>query len=268
VASSHPGGLLPAVVPKGLAVEPVESADPHRFTRQLDDCVFGATGAGQMYVMPFVDYGSTRVDCNEGEQLSASFKVYVEQPDWYPPRGVPQMVCWPRLRWDEIICDRGTRASARIDLVAASTETSIRRLLLDSNTKLGVHAVKTRMLRIIELAPLSLREWAEVFGVSHGAITKWRSSEPDRPEIALVLEMLERAVREHGELAQWLRQPLASTSVTPLQLLSQQRWRAFLGAIKTASAPAPDLARETLERLRRERLPWAVPDAPGLPAEA
>jgi hypothetical protein len=267
VASPNPGGLLPAVS-EGLPVEPVELADPHAFIQQLDDCVFGATGAGQMHVMPFVDYGSTRVDCSEGEQLSAGFKVYVEQLDLYPPQGLPQVVCWPRLRWDEIVCDRGTRASARIDLVAASTETSIRRLLLDSNTKFGDRAVKTRMLRIIELAPLSLRAWAEVFGVSHGAITKWRSSEPDRPEIALVLEMLERAAREHGELAQWLQQPLASTSVTPLQLLSQQRWRAFLGAIKTASAPAPDLARETLERLRRERLPWAAADAPGLPAEA
>jgi len=167
-----------------------------------------------------------------------------------------------------IVADFGTRAFGRIDLTAASSETSIRRLLVETNTKIKRLSHATRMRRIIELAPLSLRLWAGVFHVSHNSIKKWRSLEPDREELAVVLELLERAGREHGDLAAWLQRPVASTSVTPLKLLAEGRWLAFTGAIDTASAPPADTSPAVLQALREDRLPWAIPDTPGIPAQA
>lgn len=230
---------------------------------------FGTTAAGQMYVLPFTHSGSPYVDYQHlGEEIAGTVTVYLASR--WDPAAYVEAIC-PRQRpWNRqtIMLDFGTRAIGRVDLIAASNETSIRRLVIDTNTVLRRLKTRTRMSRILELAPLSLRLWAEVFGVTHGAIRKWRTTDPDRPELTIVLDMLEQASLAHGELAQWLRRPVASTEVTPLNLLKQARWRAFLGAIRTASAPVPDLGREALERLRRERLPWASTDAPGIPVEA
>lgn len=231
--------------------------------------ITGATAADQMYVLPFTHAGSPYVDYHHlGEEIAGTVTVYLATR-WDPAAYVEAI--WPRQRLSNrqtIMLDFGTRAIGRVDLTAASNETSIRRLVIDTNTVLRRLKTRTRMSKILELAPLSLRLWAEVFGVTHGAIRKWRTTDPDRPELAIVLDLLEQASLAHGELAQWLRRPLVTTDVTPLSLLEQGRWRAFLGATRTASAPAPDLGREALERLRRERLPWATTDAPGIPVEA
>jgi len=45
----------------------------------------------------------------------------------------------------------------------------------------------SRMARIRSLAGLSLRDWADVFDVTHTTIKHWTASEPDRPKLERVL---------------------------------------------------------------------------------
>ena len=119
----------------------------------------------------------------------------------------------------------------------------------------------TRMARIRALAPLSFRDWAPVFGVSHSAVKQWADGdEPDRAKLDRVLGALSEAVVHQPDLAGWLVTSLPGMQVRPLDLLREERWRAFRGAIRTRAAPAVAVAAEELVRRRRAQVSWAVPE--------
>ncbi len=157
--------------------------------------------------------------------------------------------------------DAGTRVFVRklVSQLMAETTSRVSRVTIEALTTPVI--TPTRMQLILELAPLSRRQWAEVFGVSHAAIQKWATGdEPAREELDTVLGLLQRASVEHGDLKTWLGEPVGRSSVTPLELLRASRWRAFMGAIHTRWAPKPDVSGEELLRLRKEQLPWAMPE--------
>jgi hypothetical protein len=117
------------------------------------------------------------------------------------------------------------------------------------------------MARIRALAPLSLRDWAPVFGVSHSAIKQWADGEePDRAKLDRVLGALTEAGGHQPNLARWLNAPLPGMQVRPLDLLRDDRWRAFRGAVRTRSAPAVTVAPGELVARRQAQVSWAVPE--------
>jgi len=121
----------------------------------------------------------------------------------------------------------------------------------------------TRMARIRELAPLSLREWAIVLGVSYTTVQKWVLREPPRREkLTAVHEALELAARLHGDLVTWLRTPLLDTQVAPLDLLREERWRAFDGALRVRAVAPPTIDSGELLRRRHAEVSWATAEVP------
>lgn len=157
--------------------------------------------------------------------------------------------------------DAGTRVTVRTDLSQMMMQTTalFSAIVIEVPTTPAV--CPTRMQRILALAPLSRRQWGDVFSVSHAAIQKWASGdEPAREELDTVLTLLQRASVEHGDLRAWLAAPVGRSSVTPLELLREKRWRAFIGAVHTRRAPKPEVSSAELLRLRKEQLPWAVPE--------
>jgi hypothetical protein len=227
-----------------------------------------ATGTG-CFRAPPAKYLGTGVSVRHLEIGPGAVTVYHDDSRQFE-KGCVDGAFFPRLSdaYSTILIDCGTRALTRIDLTAPSNETSIRRLVIDTNTRVREFSRSTRMRRIIDLAPLSLRLWAAVFKVSHSSISKWTALDPERPELTVALELLERAARRHSDLESWLQAPVGSTSLTPLELLTDGRWRAFAGAIGTAAAPAPELDAAVLRALRRGGLPWAIQDTPGIPVQA
>jgi hypothetical protein len=120
----------------------------------------------------------------------------------------------------------------------------------------------TRMTQLQALASgLSLREWAELFGVSKQAIRNWMESEPrNRPELDAALGALRAAALRHSDLAGWLLSALPGSTRTPLQLAQEGRWRALTAASRMLApvglAVAPtnemrDVARERRALSRR-----------------
>lgn len=155
----------------------------------------------------------------------------------------------------------GTHAVARADvrLLAAGT----RLYDLDFEGLLEPLAQATRMGRVRELAPLPLREWASVFGTSHTTVYQWVRRDPSaRPKLTTVLEALERAAKHHGDVALWLRTPLSGTNIRPLDLLREERWRAFDGALRLKPHATLELDPDQLARLRRDEVSWALSDVP------
>jgi hypothetical protein len=130
-------------------------------------------------------------------------------------------------------------------------------------------ATPTRMALIRGLAPLSLREWAAVFGVSHSAVKQWADGEePNRDKLDRVLGALNEASGYHADLARWLTSALPGMEIRPLDLLRNDRWRAFKGAIRTRTAPAVTETAEELQRRRRNQVSWAVPEPPTIADDA
>ncbi len=125
------------------------------------------------------------------------------------------------------------------------------------------------MARIRALAPLSFREWAPVFGVSHSAIKQWADGdEPDREKLDRVLGALDAAAAHQPDLGRWLMTPLPGMQQRPVDLLREDHWRAFRGALRARPAPAVSVAPEELARRRQMQISWAVVEPATLAEEA
>ncbi len=162
--------------------------------------------------------------------------------------------------------DKGTRIGERVDVTHLIQQTSLDSFVID--TPVIPYANPTPMQRIIDVAPLSRRTWADVFAVSPNAIQKWTRSEPNRPKVDQVLVLLERASLYHADLNGWLGRPVGRSGVTPLTLLRDSHWRAFEGAVRTQRPAAPQIGAAELLSRRRAQLPWAVPEPPSQPDES
>lgn len=155
--------------------------------------------------------------------------------------------------------DEGTRVVDRLDYRSVMNGTSLASVHVEG--PLIPFMAPTRMARIRSMAPLSLREWAPVFGVSHSAIKQWADGdEPNREKLDRVLGAISEARAHHPDLKGWLTTGLPGMDVRPLDLLRENRWRAFRGAIRARSAPAVDIAPDELVRHRRAQVSWAVPE--------
>jgi hypothetical protein len=106
------------------------------------------------------------------------------------------------------LVDQGTRIVERLDY----------RPMIDGTSLQNVHVegpvvpfqTPTRMAQIRALAPLSLRDWGTVFGVSHSAIKQWvDGDEPDRDKLNRVLGALTEAAAHQPNLKGWLTATLA-----------------------------------------------------------
>lgn len=158
------------------------------------------------------------------------------------------------------VIDQGTRVIDRLDYRSAMAGTSLTAVQVEG--PVIPFQTPTRMARIRALAPLSLRDWGEVFGVSHSAIKQWADSEPAREKLDRVLGALSEASAHHADLARWLVAPLPGMQIRPLDLLRDDRWRAFRGAIRTRPAPTVTMAPDQLLRRRQAQASWAVPEPP------
>jgi hypothetical protein len=185
---------------------------------------------------------------------ATNFLVDLTASSW---SDVPGMRSWSR--WELLARDGGTRAIKRIDLrhpwwtlaESVSFEGHVAPLVKPS-----------RMQRIRDVAPLSLRVWGDVFGVSHTTVLNWIEGEepPDRPEVDRVLSIVERAAHRFRDVESWLKSPLGRLSTTPLSLLQRQRWRALEGALSIVKTTPPSVDTTELGRLRGDVLPWAIPE--------
>lgn len=159
------------------------------------------------------------------------------------------------------IAEAGTTVVRRADLRPIIDRTSLDRITVDG--RLEPLRVPSRMAQILALAPLPLRTWAPVFGVTHTTISHWKDGqEPDRDQLDRILGALREASQRHSDLAAWLQAPIPGTELRPLDLLSEERWAAFRGAIRVRSAPAVDVDAAELVRRRRAQVSWVVPDVP------
>jgi hypothetical protein len=157
------------------------------------------------------------------------------------------------------LVDHGTRIVERLDYRPVIDGTSLNSVRVEG--PVTPFQTPTRMAQIRALAPLSLREWASIFGVSHSAIKQWADGdEPHRDKLDRVLGALTEASAHQPNLAAWLTAALPGMDLRPLDLLRDERWRAFRGAIRTRSAPAVSIAPEELVRRRRAQVSWAVPE--------
>lgn len=167
--------------------------------------------------------------------------------------------------WTDV--DSGTRIVARYDYRPIMDGTTLTKITVEGGVEPFIHS--TRMARIRAIAPLSFREWAPVFGVSHAAIKQWADGEePDRPKLDRVLNALSEASIHRRGLRTWLVSPVPGMEVRPLDLLRDDRWRAFRGAIHARSAPAVDLSPEQLMLRRRAQASWVVAEPPVATEEA
>jgi hypothetical protein len=163
------------------------------------------------------------------------------------------------------VTDEGTRIVERTDYRPVIEGTTLRSVQVEGPV-MPVQAPTTRMAQIRALAPLSLREWGTVFGVSHSAIKQWADSEePSREKLDRVLGALTEASAHQADLAAWLTARLPGMELRPLDLLRDEHWRAFRGALRTRVAPLVSIAPEELVRRRRAQVSWAVPEPPVTP---
>ncbi len=159
------------------------------------------------------------------------------------------------------VVDHGTRIIDRHDYRPVIDGTSLRNVRVEGSVT--PFQVPTRMAQIRALAGFSLRDWASVFGVSHSAIKQWADGdEPEREKLDRVLGALTEASAHKGNLGDWLATPLPGMTLRPLDLLRDDQWRAFRGAIRTRSSPAVQIAPDELVRRRRAQDSWAVPERP------
>lgn len=155
------------------------------------------------------------------------------------------------------LVDEGTRVTNRLDYRPVIVGTSLKTVKVE-----GVvipFQEPTRMARIRALAPLSLREWGSVFGVSHSAVKQWvDGDEPGREKLDRVLGALSEASAHRSDLRSWLLSPVPGMEVRPVDLLREDRWRAFRGAIRARSAPTASLSPDELMRRRQAQVSWAT----------
>lgn len=157
------------------------------------------------------------------------------------------------------VADPGTRIGLYTDVAALAHSTSLQSVELDGPFVPFIQ--RTTMAQINGLAPLSLREWGRVFGVSHTSISAWMKEDPaDREKLGTVLGALE-AARTKPQLERWLLAPLQGIDVRPIDLLRDGRWRAFRGALVARAAAPATLSSEELAARRRAETSWALADA-------
>lgn len=166
-----------------------------------------------------------------------------------------------------VVVDEGTRVVDRLDYRAAIEGTSLTAVQVEG--PVVPFLAPTRMARIRSVAPLSLREWATVFGVSHSAIKQWADGEePDREKLNRVLGAVNEAAARRPDLSHWLTTQLPGMDMRPVDLLREDRWRAFRGAIRAHSAPSVSVAPDELVRRRQAQVSWAVLERATLAEEA
>ena len=163
----------------------------------------------------------------------------------------------------ELQTDCGTRALPVIRVDDQPSGAFFVRLLRDTGVELETRP-RTRMGRIRALAPLALRQWAEVFHVSHSAIRDWEKQETERDKLDQVLELMREAGTRRSDLSAWLVQDVPSLGVRPLDLLAADRWRAFRGAMRIQPSEV-SITPEELRRRHQESLDRAMTDAPTVP---
>jgi hypothetical protein len=143
------------------------------------------------------------------------------------------------------------------DLRPLLTGTSLITINYDNVLADPFRSTHTRMTELHSLAPdLSLRQWADLFGVSKQAIRNWVASEPtSRPELDAALRALRAATVRQPDLASWLQSPLPGSTRTPLQLAQGGRWRALSAASRMAAPVGLGTAptQEMRERVRERR---------------
>ncbi len=155
--------------------------------------------------------------------------------------------------------DSGTRIGKYTDAAAIAKSTSLQRIELPG--RFAPFVQPSTMEQIRTLAPLSLREWGRVFGVSHTAIGDWLRADPqDREDLRTTLAVLEDAARAKSNLGEWLVAPVPGLQVRPLDLLVDRRWRAFRGALAAETAPRPRLSPSDMAARRRAETSWAIAD--------
>ncbi|MBA2514845.1 MAG: hypothetical protein H0V26_11045 [Solirubrobacterales bacterium] len=154
--------------------------------------------------------------------------------------------------------DQGTRLSSLRDVRQVLAGTKLNDLQVQAGGQPFV--VPTRMDQLNALAPLSFRDWGTVFGVSHTTIGLWADKDPGHEKLDRVLDALREASFFHTDLASWLRAPIPGMSVRPLDLLRNDRWRAFRGAIRTRTAPAVTLSADELRNRREAEVSWVTPE--------
>jgi hypothetical protein len=166
---------------------------------------------------------------------------------------------WPGAKrlLARLFADQGTRVAPVSDLRALMTQTKLEPTRITFEPQPTRPVTMTRMGRIRTIAPLPLRDWEEVFGVTHSAVRNWLGTEPDREKLTQVLESLEQAARYHGDLVTWLQQTLPGTAVTPLQLLARDNPRAFQGALRVRAGAPPQISSDEIRRRRHADESWA-----------
>lgn len=170
-----------------------------------------------------------------------------------------------RSGWPDI--DTGTRVVARYDYRPIMEGTTLNKVTVEGPVE--PFNIASRMARIRAVAPLSFREWAPVFKVSHTRIKQWADGEePDRPKLDRILNALSEASVHHRDLRTWLTTAVPGMDVRPLDLLRDERWRAFRGAIRARNAPAVTVSPEELMRRRRAQSSWVVAEPPVVTDEA
>jgi hypothetical protein len=167
--------------------------------------------------------------------------------------------------WPDI--DTGTRVVARYDYRSIMEGTTLTKITVEG--PLEPFKTASRMARIRALAPLSFRDWAPVFEVSHTRIKQWADGEePDRPKLDRILNALSEASVYHRDMRTWLTTVVPGMDVRPLDLLRDERWRAYRGAIRARSAPAVTVPPEELMRRRRVQSSWVMAEPPVVTDEA
>jgi len=165
------------------------------------------------------------------------------------------------------VIDEGTRVVERQDYRPTIVGTSLRTVNVEG--PVIPFQAPTRMARIRAMAPLSFREWGPVFGVSHSSVKQWvDGEEPDRNKLDRVLAALSEASVHQSDIGRWLISPIPGMEVRPVDLLREDRWRAFRGAIRARSAPPTGLPADELMRRRRAQVSWAVDEPDTMPDEA
>jgi hypothetical protein len=160
------------------------------------------------------------------------------------------------------------------DIRAVLAGTSFVELTYDNVSGDPFQSTKTRMGELRALAPgLSLREWADGFGVTKQAINNWVTDDPrERPELDAAIATLRAACRRHAELSAWLRSALPRSDRRPLDLMRDHQWRALRAAARLKPAvgagvmPTPDMSSAARSR-RSVSKQLGGGDAPPAPDE-
>lgn len=161
--------------------------------------------------------------------------------------------------------DRGTRIANRVDLklhVQQTTGGAEPRIYFDGRTEVLV--APTRMQAILERSGLSQRQWAKALGKTHPTIGNWRAADPTtsiRHRLEQIADALDYAGRRRTDLALWLQAPVPGMQTTPLELIQENRLRAFRGAVHAAPASRSITSEQDLRNLLHLDVSWPAADA-------